>query len=79
VAAPIAAAIAAMVELNDLHDVGELRVGGLEERMIAARTAVQQKHRRHLTHPRPIGAQLGPFDIEEQPATANINPHFELP
>jgi hypothetical protein len=47
--------------------------------MIGARTAVQHQHRRHLAHPRTVGPQLGPFDIEEQPAAADINPQFELP
>ncbi len=41
VVAPVAAAVAAMVEINDLRDAGEARVGGLEDGMIGARTAVQ--------------------------------------
>jgi hypothetical protein len=40
---------------------------------------VQQEHGGHLAHPRSIGPEFGPFDIEEQPAAANLDPHIELP
>src|SRR5436190_23669486 len=73
--AGIAAAVAAMVEINDLCDVGEGRIGRLVERMIESWPAVQEQQRRLLAHRRAIGDELGALDIEEQAYAIDLNVH----
>ena len=76
--AAIAAPVAAMVEIDDLRDLREPREVGLEVRMVEARPAMQQDHRRHLAHLRAVGPQLRAFDIEEQANIANIYSHRRI-
>src|SRR6266852_5903206 len=72
---PIAAAIAAMVQVNELRDLGQHRKVGLENRMIEARAAMEQDNSGHLAHSRTVGPQPGAFDIEKEPAITNIHTH----
>ncbi|QHO72194.1 hypothetical protein ACH79_05745 [Bradyrhizobium sp. CCBAU 051011] len=64
--AVLAAAVAAMVEIYDLGDVGQGGVGWLVNRMIEARTAVEEQQGGLFLHGGPIRDQLRPLDIEEQ-------------
>ena len=48
------AALAAMVEIHQLHVIGEWRQGGLEPRMVAARPAVNNHGDGPLSHDGPI-------------------------
>jgi len=57
--------MAALVEVDDLGDVGQLREGRLEARVVVARPAVQQQGRL-VAHRGAIGHQAGAFDVDEQ-------------
>ena len=53
--APVAAAVAAMIEVHDLRDIRELPVGRLEQRVIEAGAAVQEQQGRPLAHLGAVG------------------------
>jgi hypothetical protein len=63
----LAAAITAMVEIDDLGDIGQGRVGGLVNRMIEAGAAMKHQQGRLFPHHGTVGDELGALDIEEQP------------
>ena len=76
--AVIAAAVPAMVEIDDLRSLREPREVGLEVRMVEARAAMQQDDRRHLAHLRAVGPQLRAFHIEEQSNVTNLYAHRRI-
>ena len=63
----LAAAVAAMVEIDDLGDVGQSGVGGPVDRMVGAGAAMQQQQDRLFPHHWAVRDQLRALDIEEQP------------
>ena len=63
----LAAAVAAMVEIDDLGDIGQGRVGGPVDRMVGAGPAMQHQQDRLFPHHRAVGYQFRALDIEEQP------------
>ena len=65
--AVLATAVAAVIEIDDLGDVGQSRVGGPVDRMVGAGSAMQHQQHRLFPHHRPIGDKLRALDIEEQP------------
>src|ERR1700736_5829462 len=75
----IAAAIAAMIEVNDLCNFRERTQIGFENGMIESRAAVQQQQRGALAHLRTLGHQLGAFDIEKQASIAALYSHDSPP
>jgi hypothetical protein len=74
--APVRAAVAGKVEVDDLRDVRQpvevrLEVGVVE----APRPAVQQDDGRSLAELRPVGHQCRPFDVEPQPHSVDLDVH----
>lgn len=65
--ASIAAAVTAMVVIDDLRDVGEARERRLETRVVVTRSAVQQHQRRLGEQRRAVGHVAGALDVDEQP------------
>ena len=81
-AAAIAAAVAAVIDIDELGDVDKLGVLRFEVRMIEARPPVQQQQRRALRHFGSVRYEFRPLHIDEQPDIANIHAHpepFRLP
>ena len=76
--AAIAAAVPAMIEIDDLRYLGQPREVGLEVRMVEAGAAVQEDDRRHLAHHGAVGPQLRAFYVEEQSDVANIYAHVRI-
>lgn len=62
----VAAAVAAVIHVDDLRNVGQAREQRLETRMVVAGAAVQQDQRRLLAHARPIGYEAGALDIDKE-------------
>jgi len=65
-----------MVEIDDLRDIRQSRIGRLVDRMIEARPAVQQQHGRLLVHDRTVGDELCALDVEEQTHAVHQNMHW---
>jgi len=63
----LAATVAAVVEIDDLGDVGQGRVGGPVDRVVGAGPAMQHQQDRLFPHRRAVGDEFHAFDIEEQP------------
>src|SRR6266852_2141291 len=63
----LAAAVAAMVKINDLSDVGQGRVGWPIDRVIGAGPAVKQQQCLLFPHRGADGHKLAALDVEEQP------------
>ena len=76
--AAIAAAVAAVVEVDELRRVGERRESGLVRRVIEAGTAVQQQQRRPLAHRGSVGDELRAVDVEEEPDVADLDVHGRI-
>ncbi len=73
--AGIAAAVAAMVEIDDLGDIGQGGVGRLVNRMVEAGAAMKQEERRLFPHRRAVGDEFRALDIEEQPHAVHRHVH----
>jgi hypothetical protein len=73
----LASAIAAMIEVDDLRDIGQGGVGGLVDRMVEAGTAMKQEQGRPLAHGGAFGHKLRALDIEEQPDA--VHGHVHVP
>ena len=56
----------ALVEIDELHALGQWREGGLEAGVVAARPAMDQESHRALAHPCAIGDEPHSFDVEEE-------------
>jgi hypothetical protein len=65
--AVLAAAIAAMVEIDDLGDIGQGRIGRPVDRVVEAGSAMQHQQHRLFPHHWAVGQQFRAFDIEKQP------------
>ena len=65
--AVLAAAVAAMVEIDDLGDIGQGGVGRPVDRMVGAGAAMQHQQHRLFPHHRAVGDEFRALDIEEQP------------
>jgi len=77
--AVFASAIAAVVQVDDLGDVGQGRIGGLVDRMVETGAAVQQQQNGLLPHDRSVGDEFGALDVEEQPHPVHDHMHGGLP
>ena len=75
----LAATVAAMVEIDDLGDVGQGRVGGPVDRVVGAGSAMQHQQHRLFPHHRPVRNQLRALDIEEQPHPVHRYVHERAP
>jgi hypothetical protein len=73
------APLAAMVEIDKLHALGERREARLETRVIAARSAMDHQGRRPLHHAVAVGHQPAPLDVEVDLGPANPGAHAILP
>ena len=71
----LAAAIAAMVEIDDLGDVRQGRVGRLVDRVVGAGAAMEHQQGRLFPHGGTVRDQLRALDIEEQPHTVDEHMH----
>ena len=71
----LAAAIAAMVEVDDLGDLRQAAVVGLVDRMVGAGAAVEHQQGRLFPHGGTVGHETRAFDIEEQPHTVHEHMH----
>src|SRR6267378_8266527 len=60
----LASTIASMIEVDDLSDVGQRRIGGLVDRVVEAGAAMQEQQGRLFPHGGTVGHQLRTFDIE---------------
>ena len=65
--AVLAAAVAAMVEIDDLGDIGQSRIGRPVDRVVGAGAAMQHQQHRLFPHDRAVGNELRALDVEEQP------------
>ena len=61
----LAAAVAAVVEIDNLGDIGQGGVGRFVNRMVEAGAAMEQEEGRLFPHHRPVRNQLRALDIEE--------------
>ena len=75
----LAAAVAAMIEIDDLGDVRQGRIGRAVDRMVGAGTAMQQQQCRLFPHDGPVGHELRALDIEEQPYPVHRHVHGAAP
>ncbi len=73
--ARLAAPVGAMVEEDDLRDVGQGREPRLVDRVIQAGPSVQEDERRLLTHGGSVGHETGAFDVEEEPDAIDEHVH----
>src|SRR3954453_118894 len=71
----LASAVAAMIQIDDLNDVSQTRVGGPVDRVIRAGPAMKHQQGRLLPHHRTVRYQLCAFDIEEEPNSIDENMH----
>ena len=72
-----AAPVAAVVVVDHLRDVGETREGRLEQRMVEARSAMQQHQSRLLAQSRAVGHQTRTLDIEIEPDAIDLDEHAQ--
>jgi hypothetical protein len=73
--AVLTAAVAAMVEIDDLANVSEGGVGGPVDRVVGAGTAVKHQQHRLFPHHGAVGDELGTLDVEEQPHPVHGHMH----
>jgi hypothetical protein len=72
----IAAAVAAMVVVDDLCDVGEVvRSAVFEVRVVHARSAVQQQHGRPFHHLWAVWNETLAVDVDIETHVADVDPH----
>jgi hypothetical protein len=64
--APVAAAVAAVVDIDDLRHVGQAAEQRLEAAVVVARAAMQQHERGLLTQLRAVGHEAGAFDVDKE-------------
>jgi hypothetical protein len=67
-----------MIEVDDLSDVGQRRIGGLVDRVVEAGAAMQEQQGRLFPHGGTVGHQLRTFDIEEQPHPVDEYMHGQI-
>ena len=75
----LAAPVAAMVEIDDLGDVGQRGVSRPVDRMIGAGAAMQHEQGRLLPHDRSIGGEFATLDVEEQAHPVHGYVHGRIP
>ncbi len=68
-------ALAAVVEVDQLHDVGERRHGGFEPGMVSARAAMGDHGCGALAHGRAVRHQPGAFHVEKQRRVSDESEH----
>ena len=71
------AAVAPVVQVNQLSHIAQGRPLGAVVGMVSARAAMQEQHRRALAHAGPVRHQLRPFNIEEELNAIDKNMHKE--
>jgi hypothetical protein len=77
--AVLAAAIAAMVEIDDLGNIGQSRIGRPVDRVIGAGAAMQHQQHRLFPHQWAVGNEFRALDIEEQPHPVHGYVHGQIP
>jgi hypothetical protein len=77
--AVLAAAVAAMVEIDDLGNVGQGGVGRPVDRVVGAGVAMQHQQHRSFPHRRAVGDEFRALDIEEQPPPVHRYVHERAP
>ncbi len=73
--AAVAAALAAVVQVDDLGDVPQAREGRLEGRVVEAGPAVEQQEGGELPHGRPVRDELRALHVEEEAGVARLHAH----
>jgi hypothetical protein len=72
------AALATMIEVDELHVRGERRECRLETGMISTRAAVNEESHGPLMHRSPLGHQPRPFHVEVDLGITNLRAHADL-
>jgi hypothetical protein len=75
----LAAAIAAMVEIDDLGDIGQARIGWPVDRVVGAGSAMQHEQCRLFPHHGTVRDQPCALDVEEQPHAVDEHIHGPPP
>ena len=68
-------ALAAMVEIDELHPLRERREGGLEAGVVGSGAAVDDERDRALAHGTPFGHQTHALDIEIELRIPHLGAH----
>jgi hypothetical protein len=68
-------ALAAMVEIDELHPLGQWGQDRLEAAVIAARPAMDDEGDRALAHAWTVGHQAGAIDVEIDLGVSDLGPH----
>ena len=71
----LASAIAAVVQIDDLRDVGQTGIGGFVDRVVGAGAAVKHQQGRVFPHEGAIRDELSALDVEEQPDSVDEHIH----
>mgnify|MGYP003694260805 CR=1 FL=1 len=75
----LAAAVAAMVEIDDLGDIGQSRVGRPVDRVVGAGPAMQASAAPAFPHHGAVGDELRALDVKEQPHPVHGHVHGRSP
>jgi hypothetical protein len=67
-----------MVEIDNLGDIGQGRVGRPQGRVVCAGAAMQQEQCRLLPHGWTVRHELRALDIEEQPHAVDEHMHGQI-
>src|SRR5205814_3544724 len=69
------AALTSMVEIDELHALGERRKGRLETAVVATGSAVNEESGRALAHARAVRDETGAIDVEIDLGISDLRPH----
>ena len=75
----VAASLAAMVEVDELGDVGERGNVRLEVGVVESGAAVEEEHCRHLAHVWAVRTELCALDVEEDSGVTDVYAHGGSP
>jgi hypothetical protein len=71
----VAAAVAAVVEVDDLGDTGQRRECRLVDRVVETGATVEKEKRRLFPHDWAVGNEAGALDVEEEPHAIHEHMH----
>jgi hypothetical protein len=74
----LASAVAAMIQIDDLRDVGQSRVYRPVDRVVGARAAMKHEQCRLFPHGRTVRDELRALNIEEQPHPVDEYMHGQI-
>jgi hypothetical protein len=67
-----------MVQIDDLSDIRQGRVGRLVDRVVEAGAAMKQQQRRLFSHGGTVRDELGALDVEKQPYPVDEDMHGQV-